>query len=393
MNPRPIPKKGSPRGKKKRGGGFWRFLFTLLLLAILITPNVLLFTPLNQPFKEFLYTLPLTVLQAELPQWTSNGKGILFLGSRVSLDGRKKGSDLYLLDLEGGGQVRPITSRNWDGGVQRICLSPDGRKILVAHSVKNGSELLLFTGGGEETGTQMVRLNRSEQNRCEVASSPQIWSPDSRVVLYHCGISDKENRVWQYDTISHERKMLPLNRSCSQAVFSPDGNHVAMEVSLGPANSSIMTCTRDGQALAPLTPEGDNHAPQWSPDGTRILYVSREIGNTHLRTIGADGQDPQELAATPQVVQDPLWSPDGRKILFQAGKKGDSQLVLISSNGAQMEYLTRKGDYSHPAWQKLDSRIAYSGEDMEYFTRIAILEAAGGRSRYATPILLYLRGE
>ena len=93
-------------------------------------------------------------------------------------------------------------------------------------------------------------------------------------------------------------------------------------------NSEIYVINSDGSGLANLTnnPARD-HAPAWSPDGSRIAFRSRRgEGSYNLYVMGADGSNPIRLVtnASDDGSGDytPHWSPDGSKILFNANREG-----------------------------------------------------------------------
>src|ERR1043165_5058875 len=67
--------------------------------------------------------------------------------------------------------------------------------------------------------------------------------------------------------------------------------------------------------------------PQWSPDGTRLLFVSGQGGTTGLWTVPADGGAPStllpDIGGVPyQMPQSPRWSPDGKWIAYVSNKGG-----------------------------------------------------------------------
>jgi Tol biopolymer transport system component len=71
--------------------------------------------------------------------------------------------------------------------------------------------------------------------------------------------------------------------------------------------------------LTANSPSSFEFAPDWSPDGTKIVFVG-DYGtspNTELYTMDASGSPPSALTNTPEVAEgDPVWSPDGTEIMF-----------------------------------------------------------------------------
>jgi serine/threonine-protein kinase len=100
--------------------------------------------------------------------------------------------------------------------------------------------------------------------------------------------------------------------------LSPDGRRLA--VTIGPPNAGqiwIYDVAGSAQPIR-LTSQGHNLFPIWSPDGKRIVFLSR-AGSDQTFSIPSDGSatEPERMIASqnPAVPRD--WSPDGAFILFQ----------------------------------------------------------------------------
>jgi Tol biopolymer transport system component/imidazolonepropionase-like amidohydrolase len=59
-----------------------------------------------------------------------------------------------------------------------------------------------------------------------------------------------------------------------------------------------------------------NFHPVFSPDGTRIAFISDRSGQNNLWIMNADGSDPRPLFLDPTTrISEPVWSPDGKSIV------------------------------------------------------------------------------
>lgn len=109
-------------------------------------------------------------------------------------------------------------------------------------------------------------------------------------------------------------------------VLSPDGRWAVFPVSVYSAddnkgNSDLWLVPADGSA-APrrLTwNPGSDGSPAWSPDGTRLAFVSkRGEGPPQLYVLPLAGGEAEPVTDLPVAVEDPKWFPDGRRIAFAA---------------------------------------------------------------------------
>jgi Tol biopolymer transport system component len=74
----------------------------------------------------------------------------------------------------------------------------------------------------------------------------------------------------------------------------------------------------------------------WSPDGSRMAYLSRE-SSPQLYVVDVEGGAPVNVsggAVSPSPVR---WSPDGRQLLFASGRKRQNGVYWISPDGPVLE--------------------------------------------------------
>jgi Tol biopolymer transport system component len=96
--------------------------------------------------------------------------------------------------------------------------------------------------------------------------------------------------------------------------------------------------------------------PAWSPDGTRIAFVSNRANgtNSQVYVMNTGGSHQTWLTHDSMPDRHPSWSPNGTKIVFA----GDGGLFLVTLKTKAVRQLTQGPD-SAPAWSPDGTRIAF----------------------------------
>ena len=121
----------------------------------------------------------------------------------------------------------------------------------------------------------------------------------------------------------------------------------------------------DGTEVRPLTSEGYNGLPSWSPDGSRLVYAHREEldGPPSIWVMDADGGNQRQIVAAGDA---PTFGPVGR-IAFVASPSDTepSEVWLTDETGAEPDRVTFAdvaagvNDAIHPTWSPDGDRIAF----------------------------------
>lgn len=155
------------------------------------------------------------------------------------------------------------------------------------------------------------------------------------------------------------------NSGCGESTpdWSPDGSKIAY-VSCDTGTNQIYTINVDGSENTCLS--NNNYfdsAPAWSPDGSRIAYVSFRDDNADIYIMNADGSNQQRLTITDSSDEwEPDWSPDGTRLVFDSFRNGNSDLFLINANGTGESHLTQtEWTEFFPAWSTDGQWIAFCG--------------------------------
>jgi DNA-binding winged helix-turn-helix (wHTH) protein len=151
--------------------------------------------------------------------------------------------------------------------------------------------------------------------------------------------------------------------------------------------------------------DSGNAAPQFSPDGKRIAYMSTRTGPWQIWVSDTNGSNPRQVSFT-ESAGTPRWSPDGRSIAFDAPDDGQTRIFVIKVDGNEQAQpivkglvpsFSRDGKWIYFAsdqtgdWQVWKAPVS-GGREVQLTTNggFAALESADGyvyysKSRYPQP--------
>ena len=125
----------------------------------------------------------------------------------------------------------------------------------------------------------------------------------------------------------------------------------------------VMNADGTAQTRVTISPKSDDWNPSWSPDGSRIAFVSKRNGISEIYVINADGSEPMRLTFNKSRDWDSTWSPDGSKIAFASRRDADFEIYVMNADGSEPTRLTHNNvpDWN-PTWSPDGSKIAFASE-------------------------------
>ncbi len=173
---------------------------------------------------------------------------------------------------------------------------------------------------------------------------------------------------------------------------SPKGPPSLVFVSTRDGDYALFGADANGKGVRRLSKErGDTGSPAglffqtepaWSPDGTKIAFVSRRDGAFHVYVMNADGSGVRRLTHGPKEDHRPAWSPDGRRIVFS---REGALFVAPAAGGAARRVGSGFGSAEDPAWSPDGRSIAYDYRRPDSLAReVYVMNADGTGSRQLT---------
>jgi Tol biopolymer transport system component len=136
-----------------------------------------------------------------------------------------------------------------------------------------------------------------------------------------------------------------LGAPASDLAVAPDGRSLAMLVRGIPNRLDVVPLGGGVTVTLPTVPGSDvfGSGPSWSPDSTKVAYLTWDGQREHLIVAGVDGSAPEEIGAEvidPALgLSSPVWSPDGEWIAFVSADResGTGSIQRIRPDGADLE--------------------------------------------------------
>ena len=148
----------------------------------------------------------------------------------------------------------------------------------------------------------------------------------------------------------------------------------------------------DGTGVERLTvlpdPRWPFSAPEWSPDGTQLVFTSPSPSSrlAQVYRIDADGSGLTQLTHGTDIdAGSASWSPDGSKIVLARAGSGEYAIWVMNADGSGLERLTDEVyDHSDPTFTPDGKHILYASQ-RGGFSAIWIMNEDGSDKRRLTP--------
>ncbi|TAK68129.1 MAG: Tol-Pal system protein TolB [Betaproteobacteria bacterium] len=172
---------------------------------------------------------------------------------------------------------------------------------------------------------------------------------------YELQIADADGAGAQTALASREPIISPA--------WSPDGTRLAYVSFENKKPVVYVHSLVSGQRQAVANFKGSNSAPAWSADGKQLAVVLSKDGGSQMYLIGADGSNPRRITNSGSIDTEPFFAPDGQSIYFTSDRGGSPQIYHMSASGGEATRVTFDGSYN------VSPRVSSDGKTLIYIAR------------------------
>jgi len=201
-------------------------------------------------------------------------------------------------------------------------------------------------------------------------------------VAYVTVIRDKDTASYKLEVSDTDGfnpvTILTSSQPVMSPSWSPDGSRLAY-VSFEKRRAQIYTqILSSGERIKVSEFAGLNGAPVWSPDGKKLAMTLSKDGNADIYVLTLKDKSLQRMSKHWGIDTEPTWLPDSRSLVFTSNRSGKPQLYKVDGPGAKPRRLTFEGSYNSSAEISKDGqKMAFVYKDKSAF-KIATMDLETG---------------
>ena len=245
-----------------------------------------------------------------------------------------------------GTMIAFLSDREKDGERQVWMMMADGGEAWAVTSHKGGVSGFRFSPDGKRLVlTAVDQPNKDEEDRKKVKDDTIVMDRDIKM-----------SHLWLFDVDKKDEKRLTEGAfTVTDPQWSPDGTRITYvtrptpKADDGGLSDIWMVTVANGEKKKIVGDEGSSDSARWSPNGEWIAYGGNPNGGsgvatTYLYLVPAAGGAPKQLTAKFDLdAGTPIWSRDGKTIYFSTNILQANEVFAVDVASGAVKQLTRRG--------------------------------------------------
>jgi len=241
--------------------------------------------------------------------WSPDGTKLLY----VAPGDAANGLDIWMISADGSSPVdlTAVQPGRPAGDDYHPAWCADGRIWFTSRRVNNSQQLFYTTL--EDVQAERRPVNFSATHGSPTEYDATVFPDCKRIIFVTTSFDGQELRSIVLDGSSNRtfRSGREFSATLEDPAVSPDGQYVAYTRRTSGSNEVILTPVDDRLSNIQLTITLGNSAPQFSPDGQWIVFISTRDQHRQVYVMTLAATDQRNLSNTPANVHDtdPVWQP------------------------------------------------------------------------------------
>jgi TolB protein len=224
------------------------------------------------------------------PAWSPDGARLAYVSFESGTPA------IYVQDVNSGARELVSHSPGLNGAP---AWSPDGKRIALVLS-KDGSPNIYVLDLGTKALQQITRT-------LAIDTEP-AWAPDGKSIVFTSDRGSKP-QIYRVSLATGETRRLTFEGDYNaRPSISPNGKYLAVVNNSG-RGFNIAVLELASGAMQVLTQGGRDESPSFAPNGSMIIYATKEGTKGFLSVVSVDGRVRQRLVLEGGQAREPAWSP------------------------------------------------------------------------------------
>jgi len=190
-------------------------------------------------------------------------------------------------------------------------------------------------------------------------------------MIAYASDQDGKPQVWVMNFLNKTTEQVTdMPEGACQPEWSPDGTRLVFISPCGrnqelyPGSGLFLLTLGSSEPPSLLTAGfGGDFDPAWSPDGSKIAFTSlRNSGRPRIYLLNLADSTIEPLSEQYSRDSQPAWSADGKKIAFISSRKGNAQVWTMNADGTDQQQFSQSGGQinSSPDWSPDGQTILFT---------------------------------